>query len=173
MHRKRLTVLGIVAIASGLVGCSILQEKVAPKLSAEVTAGPAPAGKAQGKFIVEMHPEKGKPQAVERDLTEQIHVQAALDQTGATKKWERVEIHMFRPLPNGGWHKMALEFDRDTRRVPPEFDYAVLPGDRIVVTEDTRGFIDDIMERTLEPLGIMPPAKKKQNEVARKYQIRG
>jgi hypothetical protein len=173
MHHRRLTALGIVAIASGLVGCSILQEKPVPKLNAEVTAGPAPAGKAAGKYIVEMHPETGKPQAMERDLNEQIHVQTALDQTGATKKWDRLQIDMFRPLPNGGWHKMALEFDRDSRRVPPEFDYAVLPGDRIIVTEDATGFLDDIMERTLEPLGIMPPAKRKKQEASRKYQIRG
>jgi len=170
---QRLTMLGIVAIASGLVGCSLLQDKTMPKLSAEVATGPAQTFPPAGKYIMEFHSEKGKLQASERDVTDQLHMQTALDQSGAAKRWARMNVELYRPLPSGGWHKMTIEFDRNARRVPPEFDYAVLPGDRIVVTEDTTSIVDDFMEQTLQPLGIIPPAKQKKLQAAKKYQVRG
>ena len=55
--------------------------------------------------------------------------------------------------------------------VPPEFDYAVLPGDRIIVTEVTTTVMDDAMERVLKPLGINPP--KKKDPIKERYQIQG
>ena len=168
---RRITVLGITAIFSGLVGCSVFKEQAAPKLAAEVTPGPAHDQPPAAKYVVEIRPEKGKPQSVEKPLTEMIHVQSALEQTGAAKKFDRATVDVFRPLPAGGWHKMTLEYDHEDHAVPPEYDYAVLPGDRIVVTEDTRTVFDDVMERTLKPLGINPP--KKKDPVKERYQIQG
>jgi hypothetical protein len=168
---RRFTVLGLAAIASGLAGCSVFKEQASPKLTAEVTPGPAPDAPPVARYVVEIRPAKGKPQSVEKQLTETVHVQTALEQTGAAKKFERASVDVFRPLPSGGWHKMTVEFDHDARAVPPEYDYAVLPGDRIVVTEDTRTIFDDMMERTLKPLGINPPRKK--DPIKERYQIQG
>ena len=176
MRRKdfqRLTMLSIAALASGLVGCSLLQEQPSPKLSAEVTAGPGPGAAPAGKYIVEIRPEESKPQAIEREITEQLHVQAALEQAGVARKWARMEIEMYRLLPSGGWHKMAIDFDRETHRVPPEFDYAVLPGDRIIVTQDSTNIVDDFVNRALAPIGIVPPIEKRKRETSQKYQVRG
>lgn len=167
----RLTVVSLAGVLAGLVGCSAFQEQVSPKLSAEVTPGPAPGGPAAAKYVVEIRPESGKAKSVEKALTEPIHVQSAIEQTGAAKRFARADIALFRPLPSGGWHKMELEFDRETHSVPPEFDYAVLPGDRIVVTEDPATVFDDVMQRALKPLGINPP--KKQDKLREKYQIQG
>jgi hypothetical protein len=168
---QRLTVLSLAAILSGLLGCSAFKEKVTPKLNAEVTAGPPAPSASAAKFVVEIRPEKGKPQAIERALTEQTHVQTVLEQSGALKKFKRATVEVYRPLPSGGWHKMNLEFDKDHRQVPPEYDYAVLSGDRIIVTEDTTTAWDDVMERTLKPLGISPP--KKPDPLKERYQIQG
>jgi hypothetical protein len=168
---RRITALGLIAILSGLVGCSVFKEQAAPKLSAEVTPGPAQDKPPAAKYVVEIRPSGSKPQAVEKTLTETIHVQTALEQTGAAKKFDRATVDVFRPLPSGGWHKMSLEYDKESGSVPPEYDYAVLPGDRIVVTEDTRTIFDDVMERTLKPLGINPP--KKKDPIKEKYQIHG
>jgi hypothetical protein len=66
---------------------------------------------------------------------------------------------------------MELEFDRDLKRIAPEYDYALLPGDRVVVREDTTTAWDDVMVRALKPLGIQPP--KKKDPVRERYQIRG
>jgi hypothetical protein len=171
MNHGRLTVLGLTAILSGLVGCSMFKEKATPKLTAEVTKGAPPDAPPPAKFVVEIRPEKGKPQAVEKTLADQTFMQTALDQTGALKKFKRATIQVYRPLPSGGWHKMDLEMDRESHRIPPEFDYAVLPGDRIIVTEDSSTFLDDMTQRALEPLGITPP--KKKDPVRERYEIRG
>jgi hypothetical protein len=168
---RRITLLGLAAIASGLAGCSLFKEQAAPKLTAEVTPGPAHENAPIAKYVVEIRPAKGKPQLVEKPLTETVHVQMALQQTGAAKKFDRAGVDVFRPLPSGGWHKMTLEFDHENHAVPPEYDYAILPGDRIVVTEDTRTIFDDVMERALKPLGINPPQKK--DPIKERYQIQG
>jgi len=168
----RLTVLAWLAIASGLVGCSVFKDQTQPKLAAEVQPGGAHPPAPVGKYSVEIRSEKGKPQSVEKEMTEPLHVQTALEQTGAAKKFPRAFIELYRPLPNGGWHKMELEFDRENHRVPPEFDYAVLPGDRIVVIEDATSLIDDFMVRAMRPFGI-DPSKKKKSQASDKYEIRG
>lgn len=168
---RRITLLGLLAIATGLTGCSMFKEQAAPKLAAEVTPGPAHQDAPTAKYIVEIRAEGSKPQTVEKPLTENVHVQSALQQTGAAKKFDRATVEVYRPLPSGGWHKMKLEYDQDAHAVPPEYDYAVLPGDRIVITEDTRTIFDDVMERTLKPLGINPP--KKKDVLKEKYQIQG
>jgi hypothetical protein len=168
---RRLTVLALSAILSGLVGCSMFKEQATPKLSAEVTPGPAPDGPPAAKYTIEVHPEKGKPKTVEKTLTEPIHVQTAMEQTGALKQFNRSLISIYRQLPSGGIHKMDLEFDRERKGIAPEYDYAILPGDRIVVTEDPRNVMDDVMERALKPLGISPP--KKVDPVKERYQIQG
>jgi hypothetical protein len=168
---RRLTVVSMAAVMAGLVGCSVFKDQASPKLSAEVTPGDAPGAPPTAKYVVEIRPDDGKAKSVEKALTEPIHVQTAIEQTGAAKKFARADIALFRPLPSGGWHKMALEYDRETHSVPPEFDYAVLPGDRIVVTEDTTTVFDDVMQRALKPLGINPP--KKKDELRQKYQIQG
>ena len=168
---RRLTIVSMAAVMAGLVGCSVFKEQASPKLSAEVTPGPAPDAPPTAKYVVEIRPESGKAKTVEKPLTEPIHVQTAIAQTGAAKKFARAEIALYRPLPSGGWHKMQLEYDRETHSIPPEYDYAVLPGDRIVVAEDTTTIIDDVMQRALKPLGINPP--KKKDELREKYQIQG
>ncbi len=167
----RLTLLGLAAIFSCFVGCSMFKEHASPKLSAEVTPGPAPDAPPAAKYVVEIREDKKKPQAVEKTLADSTHMQTALEQTGALKKFDRATVVVYRPLPSGGWHKMQLEFDYDTKRIPPEFDYAVLPGDRIIVTEDTTTIMDDFTERALRPLGITPP--KKKDPFKERYEIRG
>lgn len=172
---NRFTLLGLAAILAGLVGCSAFKEQVSPELRSQITPGTGPAAAPPAKYTVEVRPEQGKPQAIERDLTDQLHVQEALKQTGVAKKWARMDVEIYRPLPSGGWHRMKLEFDREHHQVPPEYDYALLPGDRIVVTQDTSNIMDDVMERTLKPMGIVPPTKKQRlaDKFADKYQVRG
>lgn len=168
---SRLTLLAVLAVASGLVGCSAFKEQLSPQLNSEVSPPGGPVVEPAAKYTVEIRPSKGKPQAVEKDLTDPIHVQSALEKTGASKKFRRMDLELFRPLPSGGWHKMHLEYDKSNHQVPPEFDYALLPGDRIIVTEDPRTMFDDLLERVLQPLGIDGPTRR--SKASDKYEIRG
>ena len=169
IHRAML--LAMLGIVSGLAGCSAFREKVSPQLQSELTPPNGPVVQPAAKYVVEIRPDEGKPQAVEKDLTDPMHVQTALENTGAMKKFRRMDLELYRPLPNGGWHKMRLEYDHANKQVPPEFDYSLLPGDRIIVTEDPRTIVDDIMERALQPLGIEPPNRKAK--LSDKYELRG
>jgi hypothetical protein len=163
--------LAAVALLSGLTGCSAFQERPSPQLNAQLTPPDGPVVQPAAKYVVEIRPKKGQPKSVEKDLTEPMHVQSALEKSGALNKYKRMDLELYRPLPNGGWHKMRLDFDRSSRQVPPEFDYSLLPGDRVIVTEDPRTIIDDIFERALQPLGIDPPNRKAK--LSDKYEIRG
>jgi len=170
-NQRRLTWFAVLAVGCGLVGCSAFKEQLSPEVKSELTPAGGPAIQPAAKYVVEIRPVKGKPQAVEKDLADPIHVQTALEKTGALGKFRRMDLELYRPLPSGGWHKMRLEFDRSNHQVPPEFDYALLPGDRVIVTEDPRTMVDDIMERALQPLGIDAPSRKAKP--SDKYEIRG
>jgi hypothetical protein len=173
MKHQKQTLLALLAILFGAAGCSLLKDQSPPKLGSEVVPASAAQPTPAEKYIVELRPEGGQPQIAERELGEPIHVQKALEQSGAAKKWPRMQVEMYRHLPSGGWHKMSLEYDSKAHRVPPEFDYLVLPGDRLIVAEDTTNFLDDVVESTLRPLGLSTPQKKRKRELAHKYEIHG
>ena len=109
---------------------------------------------------------------VVRTLSGTMHVQQALEQTGGFKKFRRIDVELVRPLPNGGFHKIACDYDRSTKHITPEFDYALLPGDRIVVKEDPSTIVDDMLTSALGPIGgkLVNRARGREPKESR-YQI--
>jgi hypothetical protein len=172
MESPRLATFVAIAVLAGMPGCSLFQEQVSPRLTSEVLPGEAAGVAPQvDKFTVELRADSGKTAVVEQPISGELTVQQALEQSKALKRFKRMDIELYRPLPSGGWHKMTLEFDRGSRTVPPEYDYAVLPGDRIVLIEDTSTFLDDILKQTTEPLGLTFPGTSRESEVAAKYRV--
>lgn len=155
MITNRGTILLMTLASASLcsTGCSLFQPQVSPQLTAEVTTGDAAPINEPGSMIVEIRPDGAEPKRTEVELTEPLHVQDAMEKTGAAKKFRRCFVDLLRPLPDGRLHRMSLEFDRDNKRVPPEFDYAVLPGDRLVITENTENVVDDVMNAAMRPFG--------------------
>jgi hypothetical protein len=98
-------------------------------------------------------PTEGRPEQIQRTLSGSMHVQDALEQTGAAKKFRRIQVELVRPLPSGQFHRIQCDYDLGAKRVTPEFDYALLPGDRIVVKEDPTNMFDDMLGSALGPLG--------------------
>lgn len=153
-NRGIILLMTLASAALFSTGCSIFQPQVSPQLTAEVTAAADGSQPAEpGSMIVEIRPDGSEPKRTEVELTEPLHVQDAMEKTGASKKFRRCFVDLLRPLPDGRLHRMSLEFDRDNKRVPPEFDYAVLPGDRLVITEDTSNLVDDAMNAAMKPFG--------------------
>lgn len=149
-----MVLLGLVFVAS--TGCSMLGKGPDSKLGAELTKpalGAITPGQQPAKYTVIFQPDKGSPQGAERSLTESITLQQALEQAGAFKKFRRIEVELVRSLPNGGIHRIPCEYDRKTKRMNPEFDYALLPGDKLLVKEDTSTIIDDMIETAGGTLG--------------------
>jgi hypothetical protein len=179
LDSRRLLIGSTFILLSGLVGCSIFDERIEPTLTAQITTGgetssadgdPA-SGDPASQFTVELRSASGKSEGLARPLTGQLSVQEALEQTRAAKKFKRFNLELYRPLSGGRWHRMVLEYDRAGRRVPPETDYSLLPGDRLVVVEDATTVIDDVVNGVLNRAGMDPLTKTPQQQVAARYRV--
>ncbi len=142
-------VIGVLAMGGSFTGCTSLGKTPLWGTQAVVVkdshlADPAAAAPA-GKYIVEFRAAGGTANSTEHNIAGPLNAHEALQQANAVKKFNRITIELVRPLPNGGWHRMPIEYDRNIRRVPAEYDYAVLPGDRLIVTEDTGNIFTDMM----------------------------
>jgi len=135
-------ILVLMSIAS--TGCSALKWGKAKEI--------APV-EPMCQCTVDFRPAKKKPQVGEIEIPESATVQSVLDKSGAFRKFARMDVELYRQLPNGGWHKMDVEYDRGSKKVDPTTDYHVRAGDRVVITEDTRDILDDMMQSNLGPLG--------------------
>lgn len=82
------------------------------------------------------------------------HLQNVLEKSGATKKIRKMELYVLRTPPQGGpRQRLTAMYDVGDRRVAWESDYAVYPGDHVVVIEDTSTDFDNLMSKFLGPLG--------------------
>jgi hypothetical protein len=108
------------------------------------------------KYSVEIYPDAGQPQRVEAALDGTTFVQGALEKTGATKRFRKMNVFVIRANSDGaGKHRMDVTYDSAKRRVASDTDYALHPGDRIVVVEDTSTFVEKMLGPMLGPLGAM------------------
>jgi hypothetical protein len=84
----------------------------------------------------------------------ETHLQDALEQSGAARKLKRMELHVMRTPPQGGpRQRLSADFDSGEKRVAWESDYAIYPGDHVVVIEDTSSQFDDMISRFMGPFG--------------------
>lgn len=90
------------------------------------------------------------PEMQQLPLSEAMHVQDLLEQTGLTRRFRRMELELIRPT-GGDMARMRVVYRHQTGRVEPLFDYALRPGDHLVVTEDTSTVLDDMLQ-SLNPL---------------------
>jgi hypothetical protein len=63
-----------------------------------------------------------------------------------------MKVELYRKFPQGGGHRLDIEFDRTNHRIPAVANYAIHPNDRIVVTEDTSTVFDDMLGTLGGPL---------------------
>lgn len=83
--------------------------------------------------------------SVEVRYADGMLVQQALEKSGATKKFHRMDVQVARRNEDGQWLKMGVEYDATEGHVPPGSDYALYPGDRIIAVEDPATIISDMM----------------------------
>jgi hypothetical protein len=133
---------------------------------------PPAAADPSSTYQVLFVPHEGKTEQVQRTLSGQMHVQDAIEQTGAAKKFRRIDVELVRPLPSGGFHRIPCEYDRSAERITPEFDYALLPGDRILVKEDPATIVDDMLNTALGPFGTKLTKNMRDREDPRETHYR-
>jgi hypothetical protein len=90
-----------------------------------------------GKCIVELRTGTRRPQMSEVPLGTDTRVQDVLDASRATSKFRNLDVCILRPTSHASepMLKLSCRFDHKKRRISWETDYAVLPGDRVVVRE--------------------------------------
>lgn len=170
LHCSALSMCVVVAAMTGCAGLGTPKSDLAAEISKSGTPGTVEQGASKVEVIFQ--PDRGQPERLERALTEATTVQQMLVQSGAFKKYRRIEVEVIRPLPNGGAHKIPCEYDRETRQINPESDYALMPGDRVIVKEDPSTIVDDIMRSAGGDLGKRLTTGGK-HKTKSKYRVEG
>ena len=180
------TKMGVcLSLAASLMGCSTLggRSSVAG-LDSQVIKdsnvkpvkglpGPPemPGSPSPEKFYLELRGTNKKPVMAEATMTGPTTVQKVLENGGALKKFRKVKVEIQRPLVTGQTHILPCEYDIATRRINPQFDYAVLPGDKVVVTEDSSTILEDMVRRAMGPVSGRLLPTTKTNKLPEKYKL--
>lgn len=125
--------------------------------SALETASTAP--QPQGMYKVELRPHRGERERVEIPFSGVPYVQQALKESGAIKRFRRMEVEIVRTA-QGTPQKMRSSYDHVHKQVPIEWDYALYPNDLIIVTEDPSTMFDDMVQSALGPIAFLNQKKK-------------
>lgn len=84
-----------------------------------------------------------KPQIYTGKLDKPVTVQQALVESGATRKYKEMTIKIARRLPGSSEIlRMPATFDSDAGSVMEETNYAIHPGDEILVKPGSSGILD-------------------------------
>lgn len=85
------------------------------------------------------------PEFREIQLREGMCIQDALTETQLTRRFGRMDLQLMRRNEQG-LAKMDSKYEHKRNRVNPMYDYALHPGDHLVVTEDTTTALDDMLK---------------------------
>ncbi len=138
----KLMVMG--ALVIGFTGCSSLGMMNGGQLPAEAPATP------QNAYQVEMHSNFGEPKVYVGKHDPSLTVQDALEAAGAIKKYRRMKVDVYRQVEGKyGGLKMPVEYQPGSKAVRAEQNYAVHPGDRIVVGPSEEGSLDQLLDAVM------------------------
>lgn len=143
MNTTKRTIPGLLLLLclSGLTGCQTLLTAPGEQAAPLVT-------EPQNEVTVEVRPTSGKPTAKKLVLQENMRLQ---DAVGATKtKFRNKDVYIVRISPQTGQkHKLSATYNRVNRRVTMETDYAIQPGDRVVIAQDATSGLERVMRNFL------------------------
>lgn len=139
----------LAALAVPAAGCQSLSSTVpaSPDLGANTSdALPARAQPAGPAVVVQLYPEGRKPTETLLPLSDGMTVHQALVQAHAARAFRKMKIEVIRPVDrNGRFVKMGVKYLPSKRHVAANTDYALRPGDRIVVTEQLAAPLDQLL----------------------------
>jgi len=82
-------------------------------------------------------------------------VQDVLEGCGAMDQFSRMTIKLKRRVDGSqGYLPITAVYDHGRNAVRPESNYAIRPGDFLVITEDTATSTDDMVQQMFGPLGL-------------------
>lgn len=151
-HSSSFIFLSIVAVSVGLTGCA----NIGPLGSFALPKNePAVENKAVGQCTVEFQRGR-KTESQTLPVTAETRVQTVLEQTKAYSKFGRMEVMVVRPANKKPQQvvKLVANIDLKKKQVSWDTDYAVLPGDRVIIKKDD----STILDRTLA--SVLPTVAK-------------
>lgn len=81
-----------------------------------------------------------------------VYVSTLLQQTGVLRKLGKVQAALYRSAPDSldGVRMDVVFSPHDAEQVRPESDYALRPGDRLVIGKDNRIGLDSLLDMVLD-----------------------
>jgi hypothetical protein len=124
-----------------LSGCSTFNHSMNPVLPVEEKAP------SQGIYQVEMTGAFNKKAVFQGEIDGPLTVQSALERSGALDRFRNMDIEVYRVVKesNRGL-KLNVSYDGRSKTVTPDYDYALHPNDRIVVTSKTNSALDKLVD---------------------------
>lgn len=154
MTASRFLPLLLTALALGS-GCKALSPTSADLLSTSKSVPQvAPPGLDGPSYLAVLRPDNGTPKRMRLPHKEGIFMEDALQQSGALKTFGRVTIQLWRPRPDGDYHKLDVKYDPSKKRIPAASNYAVHADDLVVFFEDKSTVIDDMLNTIPMPLNV-------------------
>ena len=106
------------------------------------------------QIVVEIRPENKPKETLRTPWKENVRIQHVLEQSGAVERFSNMEVFVNRPIPNHyGRHNLSVTYEPETKHVSPETDFALFPGDHVVITQDTTSQLDEFVKSMIGPLG--------------------
>ena len=111
------------------------------------------AAEAMPGYKVIFGTSKGKqPKIFRGQIGENVTVEEALREAGATKRFKRgMRVDLARRMENGRVLKLPVNYDIDLGRVIDEQNYALHPGDEILVRREDNGMLNDVFKNMKSP----------------------
>lgn len=138
LRQANLLAVSILLIAS-LTGCQSLMSQ----------SGPQPQVPAENPNMVMIQVRAANRSAknVQIPLVSNMRLQDVLN--GTKSNFRNKNAYIVRTSPKtGDKHKLEASFG-DNRRISLETDYAIQPGDRVVISEDTTSSFDRVLKSVL------------------------
>ena len=131
-----------------LSGCAVIDtgnEALPLPANADGTAASTPT------ITMEIRASGEKPEIKPFQLENGITVQQMLEKAKLVKKFRRMDIEILRVAADQR-AKLVVKYDHSEAQVRPEYDYALYPGDHVIVQEVTKTAFDDMLESVADPL---------------------
>ena len=136
MNYWKTNLIGIVLMFATLCGCQSL-----------TTTAEAPRDVPADKIAVQIRPAGKKPRNIQLPLKPDLRLQEVINASKAG--FRQKTAYVVRTSPKTGErHKLVASFGAN-RRVSLETDYALQPGDRVVIAQDTTSSFDKVMKSML------------------------
>jgi hypothetical protein len=151
----RLSLVLLASVALLLDGCALLQPANDAQLNTLIAGDEVKPADPQAapSVLVQLHAAQRPLGQVRVPLKPGMLVDEVIVRSGASKYFTRMTIKVFRSGgPAGTYLPLEAEYDYIKERVRAESNYALQPGDYVVVTEDATTAFDDMFGQLLGPL---------------------